>query len=347
MPGLLPDLLGFQYEAIRPQASRRNAIQRLVLLTWGENPTFDYYIRPRLDETPAVVVDMAGDVAGDVVLGPGDYVLVCRYLNRRWARRIAAARDLAGVGFFFDDDYVAFLADKAVPLLYRLDVAARTAWPLRVAGSRITDVFVSTPLLRERYGQARATVLHPSAGAPDLAPAARESSGPVRIAFHAQLSHLADHALAASIAHAWSGRSGDVIFDVIGPPRARHHWAEFPFARFRTEMSWPEYRRLSREEGADILIAPMLDTPLNRARAPTKAIDAVRMGAAAVLPRSPAYGGLGDSAVLAEGTGWHEALRTLVERPDIRRRQAEALRREVESWSARARPWSQVLACDH
>lgn len=327
-------------------AARNAPISRFVVLVWGENPTFDYYIRPRLGDLPSVIVDLSGrPPAPEVQLRPGDYILICRYLNRHWSRRIAAARDLAGTGLLFDDDYVAFLGDRSIPLLYRLDVARRTVWPLRAIKARLTDVLVSTETLGHRFREAQAIILPPSPGTPDLQPAASHGEDVVRIAFHAQLSHLADHALAAEIALRLAAKTNAVAFDVVGPASARRAWAKVPSAQFHGEMDWPAYRERCRQTMADILIAPMFDTALNQARSSTKAIDAVRMGAAAVVPRSPAYEGLAGSATLVDGgpDAWLNALLRLIDDREALRSQADRLRAEVTRWHRRAQPLSAVL----
>lgn len=346
MRSFLPDLFRFDYEEIRPMATRHSPICRFVVLSWGENPTLDYYIRPRTGDIETVIIDLSPrSPAPDVELRPGDYVLICRYLNRYWARRITAARDLAGTGLLFDDDYVAFLGDRSIPLLYRVDVARRTVLPLRAIKRSLSDVLVSSETLRERFRNADAIVLSPSPGALDLEPAPPRGDDLIRIAFHAQLSHLADHALAAEIARRLANVTNSVAFDVIGPAGARAVWANVPATHFLSELDWPTYRKRCQQTRADILIAPMFDTPLNQARSPSKAIDAMRMGAAAVFPHSPAYQGLANNAVLIEGgpDAWLEGLRNLIDNRERLRDQARRLRAEVMGWATRALPLSHLL----
>lgn len=339
MPGHLPDLFGLLYGTFRPLADRICTIDRIVVLKWGENPTYDYYLRPRLRGLHAITIDVSQrKAASTVALKRGDYVLICRYLNRDWAHKINRATGLAGAGLFFDDDYVAFMGDRSVPLLYRLDVARRTILPLRRIRHRLTDILVSTPVIRDRFRHARAKVLRPIPGEEDLLSQPALLPGrPVRIAFHAQLSHLADHGFAADIARGLAG-IGNVAFDVIGPAPARSLWADIPSAAFQSEIDWPAYRLRTGQIGADILIAPMLDTPLNQARSATKAIDAVRMGAAGVFQASPAYEVLGDAALLVDGgpERWRVELRRLIEQSHLRESYSSRLRTEVEAWSKQA-----------
>ena len=339
MPGHLSDLFGLLYGKFRPLADRSRAIDRIVVLKWGENPTYDYYLRPRLRGLHAITIDVSrGKSASTIALEHGDYVLICRYLNRDWAHKINRASGLAGAGLFFDDDYVAFMGDRSVPLLYRLDVARRTILPLRRIRHRLTDIFVSTLVLRDPFRLARDTGLRPIPAEEDLlSPPGSLPGEPVRIAFHAQLSHLADHGFAADIARGLAGNS-NVAFDVIGPAQARNLWADIPSVTFQSEIDWPSYRRRTGQVGADILIAPMLDTPLNQARSATKAIDAVRMGAAGVFQASPAYESLGEIALLVAGgpEAWITELRRLIGQRQVRDAHASRLRAEIEIWAKRS-----------
>lgn len=346
MPGHLFDLFGPLYDKLRPLAGRSGAIERIVVLKWGENPTYDYYIKPRLRGLHAITIDISpGKTASTAGLERGDYVLICRYLNWDWAQKLSRTAGLAGVGLFFDDDYAAFVGDRSVPLLYRLDVARRTMLPLRRIRHRVTDILVSTPVIRDRFRLARARVLRPMPAAEDLlSQPAPLPNRPVRIAFHAQLSHIADHSFATGIARGLAG-ADNVAFDVIGPAQARSLWADIPSVTFQSEIDWPAYRLRTGQIGADILIAPMLDTPLNQARSATKAIDAVRMGAAGVFQASPAYETLGEAALLVAGgpEAWITELRRLIEQRQMRDAYASRLRDEIETWAKRSDGFPELL----
>lgn len=344
VPSLLSDLLRFRYDEICPNALRVKAAKRMVVLLSGQNPTFDYYIAPRLGGIETQLIDIRSQTPGTFEPRPGDYVLICRYLTGRWARHIAEARDLAGIGLFFDDDLVAFIGDSSIPLLYRLDVARRTILPLRNARPALTDIIVSTVALQQRYSRSKARVLGPVPAEDDITPRPRASAEPFRIAFHAQLSHLADHAFAARIFAQMQGR---VEIDVMGPAQSKRAWDRVPGVRFHAEVDWPAYKRRSKQLGADLLVAPMLDTPLNQARSSTKAIDAVRMGAAAIFPRMAAYRGLDGSATLIDGgiREWVSTIRSYVEDRARTHSAAEKLRAEITRWRDKPSPLIRGLEC--
>lgn len=338
----LPELFGFRYNEVRPQRARNGEIARLVVLISGRNPTFDYYIAPLLGDMLQLIINMKrlGERETVAITRSGDYVLAYRYISFQWARHPGQATHLAGFGFFFDDDYAAFIADRSVPMPYCLDVARPAALPLRNVGRAITDVFVSTDVLQKRFWRAKARISHPIPGAEDLQALPREHDRPLRIVFHAQLSHLVDHAHAATILQGVSEGGCNVVIEVIGPERARGIWAGIPCVDFRAEFGWPAYRVHTQQMGADLLDAPMRDTPLNQARAATTAVDAVRMGAAAMLPDLPPYRGLAGSAFLIGGgpEARQDAIRALIADSAARAASAARLRSEVSSWRDAPQP---------
>lgn len=327
--------LGFQYERIRLTATPAYPVRRVVVLVRGANPSFDYYLAPRLKGLSHEVVDITKEPS-DLQLREGDFVLVCRYMSARWNKRLRVAKGLAGFGFFFDDDYAAFVTDPAIPLAYRLDVAYHGLYPLVRAAPKLTHLFVSTPLLRERFSAADPIVLQPAPSACDFAPVrSSPDAGRLRIAYHAQTSHLADHALCAEICRIVNRAYPDITFDIVGPPAAKRYWHGLSAAVFRNESDWVRYRSESRTMGADILIAPLLDTPLNRARAATKAIDAVRLGAVGLFPDLPPYQSLRGIIPLIDGglEEWASRIIALASDKVQREHQATTLRAAVEGWA--------------
>ena len=54
-------------------------------------------------------------------------------------------------------------------------------------------------------------------------------------------------------------------------------------------MSWPAYKTFIQRPGRTIGLAPLLDTPFNAARAPTKFFDITAAGAVGIYADSPVY----------------------------------------------------------
>ena len=97
----------------------RRAPTRIVVVVSGPNPSFDYYLAPRLGaDVPAEVRDIAAAPSpGEArAMLTGAFVLFCRYSSGAWLRAIESCEDvIAGVGLFVDDDIDALAADRTVP----------------------------------------------------------------------------------------------------------------------------------------------------------------------------------------------------------------------------------------
>src|SRR3954469_4862155 len=60
----------------------------VLILQRGDNPSTDYYLRPRLEAEglPSAIVDIRSDPAACALLTRSEapLVIVCRYVSRRW-----------------------------------------------------------------------------------------------------------------------------------------------------------------------------------------------------------------------------------------------------------------------
>lgn len=274
----------------------RSGPKRKAFLIWGPNPSFDYYISPRLEragEDGGVLLDARAPPPRDLDLR-GMELMICRYAPKNWRARLEGARGPAALSLFLDDDFIAAARDPSLSWLYRVRLARDGvgAWPaLARAGTR---VFVSTRRLRDVMAAARPRVLTPAPSTIDLA--ARPDKITHRVLFHATSPHRVEHSFAAQVAARVARLAPHVVFDVNVPKTFAPIWAGAGNVELRPSLPWPAYRELAFKSPADLLLAPLADTPLNRARAPTKAIDAVRFGAAGLFSDLDPYRGLSAAA---------------------------------------------------
>ncbi|MBS7544286.1 hypothetical protein [Ancylobacter oerskovii] len=318
-------------------AGKGSPRRRVMVLVRGANPSCDYYLVSRLArmDVGVEVIDTRSRAPADVTLD-GALVIICRYLPWRWLRALRAAR-LAGLAAFVDDDYPAMLRDRQLPLGYRALVALQGLLPLRLLASRQLRLWVSTPTLARRFAAWDPAVIDPSPGDDDLAAPLAPPDDLLR--YHAQLSHLGDHQLAADIVRRVLASRPRTRVEVIGPAAARPLWDFSDRIGFLGEMDWPAYRAHT-TGGGGVLIAPLRDTAVNRSRAPTKAIDAARMGAAGLFAAGPASALLAGRVPLlaADPAAWAAALLALLDDADAFTANAAALRATVSGWHRHAAP---------
>ncbi len=100
------------------------------------------------------------------------------------------------------------------------------------------------------------------------------------------------------------------------------------------QRSWPDYLKAQNGRRAAISLAPLFASPLNDARAPVKAFDAARLGAAGLFADAPAYRGAvrdGEDGLLLpmQPDAWAEAIAALLADPERRLRLARMARDRI------------------
>lgn len=284
-------LLGPPPDWVRPRAPRTVApIEAVLVLQRGTNPTTDYYIRPRLPlGLPSTVVDLTDDPADCEPLGDGRglWVVICRYVSEPWLRELERARP-ARVSFFADDDLPAIQADGDLPEGLRGKVGAHYGRHVDRLSALVDDVWVSTPTLAAAHLRREVTVLPP---VPEADPPAGERIDPPLVVYHGTDSHAAERRFVLEVARIIQARAAHVRFEVTGDERLERTAADLPNVRIVRQTAWPVYRDEQAGRRASVFLAPLLRSRVNASRAPVKAFDAARLGAAAVFANHPVYEG--------------------------------------------------------
>jgi hypothetical protein len=268
-------------------------IRRVAIVTDRENPSFDYYFAPRLAMHPGPPVarfdlsaprrDREGGVWTDTL------VIFCRYASAAWLRSLRAReRDLAGIGLFLDDDIEALAAARETRWRYRLKLQryALRRWPeLRPSLGR---VWTSTAPIARRWAAMAPVLLPPLAGEVDLASSPVCSERPL-VGLHATGSHVADQLWLEPVVRGALAADPNLEFEVVADRWSERRWRGDPRVRVVPYRSWPQYRADTAAHGRDLLLAPLLPTAANAARADVKRIDAARCGAALLVSDKSVY----------------------------------------------------------
>lgn len=307
-----------RFEKLAASGRLRRPVTRIVVVVAGPNPSFDYYLAPRLTGgLPVEIVQVDERIENARERLAGAFVIFCRYMSARWLAAIEDnVADISGVGLFLDDDVDALAADRTVPLLYRWRLR-RLHLDLRARLNRLCDlVFVSNHALARRYAAAQPYILPPLAGDTD-APVAADQSRPFRICFHSTSVHDAEHSWLRPVMREILRSEPNVTCDVAASVPQSWWWHTVPRAQVGPSMRWPQYHRWSRERGADLLLAPLIPTPGNLCRSWTKRIDAMRLGASILVSAPEVYlpsaaeSDLG-MCVPLQRDAWLAAIRSLV-----------------------------------
>jgi hypothetical protein len=319
--------------------------RHFIVVIARENPSFDYYLRPRLEAAAPHVSFETAELASDpaLVLGrsaaQGSYVVLCRYASRAWIRELALRRGaLAGVALFLDDDVEAVIDDPSAPISYRLDLFRRHMAHRAGLAAVLDRVYVSTQHLARRYDLAHPVVMGPTPSAADQPTEAHE--GARRVCFHVTGAHRAEVDWILPVLSAVARRRPDLQVEAIADASGCA-WRTPAGVVLRPLVAWPQYRRETRSLGASVLLVPLLDNAANRARSPTKRIDAHRMGAVMLTNADAVYAPTVEEQ--ADGMivplahdAWVERILELVDTPDrlVRLRAFNA--RLLDAWRVAA-----------
>jgi hypothetical protein len=324
----------------------------ILILQRGDNPSTDYYLRPRLqgETAPAVIVDIDSDPAACAVLAEAQslMVVVCRYITGPWLSALEAAWPrIARAAFFADDDLPAVMADASLPLAVRGKVARHYGRHALRLSALCGEVWLSTPVLASRYPQAAATVLPPLPEADYRAPAA---DAPPVAAYHATDVHGRERLFAIEVARSLMQIAPSVVIEMTGDAALSRRCTGMANVRIVGQAPWPAYRDGLGQAPAALSLAPLTASAVNAARAPVKAFDAARMGAAGLYADAAPYRGFvrdGEDGLLLpmQPLAWAQAIAALAVDPSRRlalaasaRTRFAALRREAGGFPAAPAP---------
>jgi hypothetical protein len=300
----------------------------VLVIQRGPNPSTDYYLRPRLERetAPWVVADLDGRPQDAPLLRDAQSLLVviCRYVSGPWLDALQAARPrIARVALFLDDDLPAMIADPTLPGSVRGKVAEHFGRHVERLDGLVSEVWLSTPALAERYPD-RALVLEP---VPESEPAAPSPPGELRVVYHGTDTHPEEREFVVEVARELARRGSPTRVEVTGDARLRAAAAGLPNLEVVPQLAWPDYLAAQAGRSAALLLAPLSDTAVNAARAPVKAFDAARLGAAGLYADAPPYRGFvrpgADGLLLPmQPAAWADAVEALL--VDAERRRALA-----------------------
>ncbi len=310
----------------------------VLVLQRGDNPSTDYYLRPRLHrmEVTAEIADLSDDPSCSRLLAPGGgealMVVICRYASPAWLDALEAARGrLARVAVFMDDDLPEMMRAREVPAAARGKVALHFGAHAQRLSGLASEVWVSTPGLAARYPEAGARVLPPL---PEAEPPLPVHRAPPLVVYHGTDVHPRERAFVLEIARRLSAVRPEARIEIAGDRAVLRDAEGAANLSVVPQRPWPEYLKAQAGRQAAISLAPLYPSALNDVRAPVKAFDAARLGAAGLFADAPAYTGAvrdGEDGLLLpmEPGAWVEAIAALLGEPDRRQRLAEAARNRI------------------
>lgn len=269
--------------------------RRLVLLHEHDNPSLAYFessICERFAGVPVRKIDIATTAANFNLIESGDVVVIIRYVTFGWRTVLQARyRDLAGLAYFMDDDLLDPEVLVGLPQGYARRLRRKAVDHASWLRTYCSQLWVSTPSLCAKYGQAGAQLLEARP-----VPVERIET-PVRVVYHGTLSHRAEIEWLHDVMKKVVEREPRVEFQLFGDAKVNALYRDVPRVLVLHTMSWPSYLRYTSTHLADIGLAPLLPARFNHARGPVKFFDYARMGAVGIYSDIEPYKGFVRQAV--------------------------------------------------
>ncbi len=297
----------------------------LYLVEEQPNPSTDYYILPIVSHIGLRVVQCGfRDLPASAELD-GAVVIFVRYVPASWAKLIEVMRPrLRALIFFMDDDVLDVQASVGMPWHYRLKLARLSAWKAGWLRRLKAELWVSVPYLQDKYASWHPRLVLPSPVAP--------LSDICRVFYHGSATHNAEIRWLRPVIEEVLHRNERVSFEIVGNREVFRLYRGLPRVTTIHPMKWPAYQHFLALQGRHIGLAPLLDSPFNRARSHTKFFDFTRCGAVGIYAPESACAkmvrhGVDGLVVALNKNAWVEAILALAGDESLRQsllRSAEA-----------------------
>jgi hypothetical protein len=154
------------------------------------------------------------------------------------------------------------------------------------------------------------------------------------VVYHATDVHDRERLFVLEVARRTAERDPALVFEIVGDAGLARSAQGLANVEVVPQRSWPEFRTVQASRRAAISLAPLWPTPVNDARAPVKAFDAARLGAAGLYADAPAYRGFvrdGEDGLLLPMTvdAWTSAIIDLTADPVRRLRMTQSARERL------------------
>ncbi|MDH4187469.1 MAG: hypothetical protein OEV08_10755 [Nitrospira sp.] len=260
------------------------------VLSPGEIPTTDIYIRSRLQHRPDIAVRYINTLhespADDGNDDSGVFVIVVRYAPAAWRRYLKSRQSvLAGVALMLDDDMPAAFADPHLPLRYAAKTAWRYARGQRDLAEVCDSIWVSSAGLQQKYAETPTRLVPPL-----YLPRQQPLGEPGQTYFyHGSAAHRLEIEWLVDVVAEVQKRNPRAAFEIFGNERVRRLYRHIPRVTVLPPMPWRQYLAYTSSITRAVGLAPQLDTGFNASRSYNKIFDITRCGAVGLYSDTAAF----------------------------------------------------------
>ncbi len=281
LTGSIDSFIGAKRLSVSGDVAGETEPRRAVVLSPGEIPTTDLYLKRRLRqrfEEDVCYVDTLRSAPHEIDIGHGTLTVIVRYLPHRWLKWLQSFRPApAELVYLMDDDMPSALRATELPLRYRVKTTWRFAHTWRTLQKRCSAVWFSTPELMRRYRTPSTRLTEP-----EYVVAKREGANPLVYFYHGSWAHRREIKWLVPVVRKVQGAVPGAWFEIMGTDRVRKLFRGIPRVRVVHPMPWTDYLAYAGTVRYQVGLAPCFDTHFNRARSHSKIFDITRLGAAGI-----------------------------------------------------------------
>lgn len=291
--------------------------QTIVLVEEQHNPSTDFFIMPALTANGYHKIIRYGfknlPSASDLV---GVTVIFVRYIAPAWVKLIKQVRaSLKELIVFIDDDVFNINASVGMSWRYRFKLAYLSAWRFQWLKTQQAQLWVSTPYLLQKYSDWQPRLVLPSP--------IDSSCQILRVFYHGTASHHAEIKWLHPVISQVLNRNNKIAFEIVGGDEVYRLYRGLNRVTVIHPMKWSAYQCFLNAEKRHIGLAPLLDTPFNKARSYAKFFGIHSCGAVGIYSDNGIFNdivqhGVDGLVIPMETEAWVEAILQLIDNESLR-----------------------------
>ncbi|ODP99301.1 hypothetical protein BGK46_11085 [Salinivibrio sp. SS2] len=294
-----------------------------IVVQERENPSFDFFVKPKLLEMHAdwqcvLLAESPNQCLSSYKTHDSSVdgelnLLFVRYINKSWRTWIKKNRQkIASIVFFIDDDLLDWKATSGLTIRYRWKLwnySLKHQHFLRDVGAQL---WVANRYLADKYASWQPVLCPPSTW--------QTQTITQTVFYHGSASHKQEFLWLKPLFERLLCDFPHLSIEIIADGETNLLFRHLPRVHVLHPMSWSNYRALLAKGERHIGLAPLLDSQFNAARSCTKFFDITQAGAVGVYAEHPAYQGqvidqVNGLLVPMEHERWYNAIARLLNDP--------------------------------
>lgn len=277
---------------------------KVIIVEERINPSTDYFVLPAFSNEDYEVSRYDFNSLVEPTALQGAVVVFVRYIPKAWKTLISKhGSQLQALYYFMDDDLFDLSASAGLSWRYRWKLFSKAYIHQYWLRQQQAKILLSTPYLEHKYQHSwqakliepkplKAQLLHISElqNQASIQPDTSFSdNNEIVLFYHGSASHQAEIDWLFPIIKTLLDEFSNVRFELIATPQVAKAFLSLARVDLVSPMHWQAYQTFITNSPRHIGLAPVLNTPFNKARSYTKFFDITTSGAVAVLAKDSIF----------------------------------------------------------